>query len=304
MLPLKNCSKGVPLNGLSPSSGPSSSGPPGLSVMRQRYLSTPRLSAVDVLRLVDIRDTPLDVAEVTATLDDASSGGLAVFVGRVRDHDGGQDVTGLEYAAHPSALDRLRDVCAQVASTYDVTALAAVAPHRSPGDRRHRGHLRHRDGSPRRGVRGDPRAHRHPQGRGADLEAPDVRRRHRGVGRLTLTRAAVPARRAELRPYPVTRGDPPVAGAAGRRDAAGHGLGVVAGARGPRRGRPRGGRPSPVGRDGQGPSRFPAAATGAARATGAPGSPSAPRPGVPIPAATSSAPAGPPDYSRVRGLPA
>ena len=81
---------------------------------------------MDVLRLVDIRDTPLDVAEVTATLDDASSGGLAVFVGRVRDHDGGQDVTGLEYAAHPSALDRLRDVCAQVASTYDVTALAAV----------------------------------------------------------------------------------------------------------------------------------------------------------------------------------
>ena len=81
---------------------------------------------MDVLRLVDIRDTPLDVAEVTATLDDASSGGLAVFVGRVRDHDGGQGVTGLEYSAHPSALDTLRDVCVQVATTYDVTALAAV----------------------------------------------------------------------------------------------------------------------------------------------------------------------------------
>jgi len=81
---------------------------------------------VDVLRLVDIRDTPLDVAEVLAALDDAGSGGVTVFVGRVRDHDGGQGVTGLEYSAHPSALDTLRGVCAQVAATYDVTALAAV----------------------------------------------------------------------------------------------------------------------------------------------------------------------------------
>ncbi len=81
---------------------------------------------MDVLRLVDIRDTPLDVAEVLAALDDAGSGGVTVFVGRVRDHDGGQDVTGLEYSAHPLALGKLRDVCAQVAATYDVTALAAV----------------------------------------------------------------------------------------------------------------------------------------------------------------------------------
>ena len=84
------------------------------------------MEPVDVLRLVDIRDTPLDVTEVLAALDDAASGGVTVFVGRVRDHDGGQGVTGLEYSAHPRALDTLRDVCAQVAATYDVTALAAV----------------------------------------------------------------------------------------------------------------------------------------------------------------------------------
>jgi molybdopterin synthase catalytic subunit len=81
---------------------------------------------VDVLRLIDIRDTALDVSEVVAAVEDPGSGGVTVFVGRVRDHDGGQDVTGLEYSAHPSAIDKLRDVCAQVASTYDVTALAAV----------------------------------------------------------------------------------------------------------------------------------------------------------------------------------
>ena len=81
---------------------------------------------MDVLRLVDLRDTRLDVDEVMASLDDAASGGVTVFVGRVRDHDGGHGVTGLEYSAHPSAVDKLRDVCAQVASSYDVTALAAV----------------------------------------------------------------------------------------------------------------------------------------------------------------------------------
>ncbi len=81
---------------------------------------------MDVLRLVEIRDEPLDLAEVMGAMDDASSGGMTVFVGRVRDHDGGRDVTGLEYSAHPSALGKLRDVCVQVASTYDVTALAAV----------------------------------------------------------------------------------------------------------------------------------------------------------------------------------
>ena len=76
------------------------------------------------VRLVDIRDTPLDVAEVCAALDDPASGGLTVFVGRVRDHDGGTGVTGLGYSAHPSALDRLREVCEQVAERHHVDVAA------------------------------------------------------------------------------------------------------------------------------------------------------------------------------------
>jgi molybdopterin synthase catalytic subunit len=79
-----------------------------------------------VIRLVDLRETSLDVAEVVAALDDAGSGGLALFVGRVRDHDHGLDVRALEYSAHPSALDALREVCVAVAKRYDVHAVAAV----------------------------------------------------------------------------------------------------------------------------------------------------------------------------------
>lgn len=83
----------------------------------------PRRSA---LRLVDLRETPLDVAEVVAALDDDASGGLTLFVGRVRDHDAGKGVLGLDYSAHPSALDVLHDVCERVAAAHDVQGLAAV----------------------------------------------------------------------------------------------------------------------------------------------------------------------------------
>lgn len=79
---------------------------------------------MSAVRLVDIRETPLHVDEVCAALDDAASGGLTVFVGRVRDHDGGADVTGLGYSAHPSALERLREVCQQVADRHRVDVAA------------------------------------------------------------------------------------------------------------------------------------------------------------------------------------
>ena len=78
------------------------------------------------LRLVDLRETPLDVVEVVDALGDATSGGLTLFVGRVRDHDGGRAVTGLDYTAHPTALERLREVCERVAADHEVQGVAAV----------------------------------------------------------------------------------------------------------------------------------------------------------------------------------
>jgi len=78
------------------------------------------------VRLVALRETPIDVAEVVAALDDDASGGLTLFVGRVRDHDGGRSVDGLDYTAHPTALEKLHDVCDRVAEEYDVHGVAAV----------------------------------------------------------------------------------------------------------------------------------------------------------------------------------
>ncbi len=80
----------------------------------------------NVVRLLDVRDEPLDVAEVVAAVSDPRAGGLNVFVGAVRDHDGGQGVTVLDYSAHPTALDRLAEVAAEVAAEFEVIAVAAV----------------------------------------------------------------------------------------------------------------------------------------------------------------------------------
>jgi molybdopterin synthase catalytic subunit len=79
-----------------------------------------------VVRLVDLRETPLDVAEVLAAVSDPRAGGVDVFIGNVRDHDHDQGVTGLEYSAHPTALARLQDVVDGVAAKHDVLAVAAV----------------------------------------------------------------------------------------------------------------------------------------------------------------------------------
>jgi molybdopterin synthase catalytic subunit len=86
-------------------------------------MAEPKNGAV---KLLDIRETPLDVAEVLAALDDDASGGVTLFVGRVRDHDGGKGVTGLDYQAHPTALARLADVAEKVAADHGVAGVAAV----------------------------------------------------------------------------------------------------------------------------------------------------------------------------------
>jgi len=78
------------------------------------------------IRLVAIRDAPLSVDEVLAAVSDPAAGGVALFVGTVRDHDVGRLVIGLEYSAHPAAIDQLRAVAEKVVADYPVRALAAV----------------------------------------------------------------------------------------------------------------------------------------------------------------------------------
>lgn len=81
---------------------------------------------MDVLRLLALRDSPLDVAEVLDAVQDPRAGGVVSFTGAVRDHDGGRGVTDLEYSAHPDAEAALRRVAEAVAADLPVHGLAAV----------------------------------------------------------------------------------------------------------------------------------------------------------------------------------
>ncbi|MFE3516963.1 molybdenum cofactor biosynthesis protein MoaE [Streptomyces sp. NPDC059166] len=83
-------------------------------------------AAQDPIRLLDIRETPLSVDEIFSAVGDDAAGGTALFVGTVRNHDGGQDVGALGYSCHPTAGEELRKVAEKVVAEYPVRALAAV----------------------------------------------------------------------------------------------------------------------------------------------------------------------------------
>jgi molybdopterin synthase catalytic subunit len=81
---------------------------------------------MSTLRLIDVRDRPLSVDEVIAAVADPAAGGTCVFIGTVREADGGRDVTALGYEAHPQVERTLRSVAETVAADVPVIAVAAV----------------------------------------------------------------------------------------------------------------------------------------------------------------------------------
>lgn len=74
------------------------------------------------LRLARITESPLDVQEHLAAVDDSTAGAIATFIGQVRDHD--PDVAGvvefLEYEAHPDAEQMLRDIALRLIGDHPV----------------------------------------------------------------------------------------------------------------------------------------------------------------------------------------
>ncbi|WP_399888574.1 molybdenum cofactor biosynthesis protein MoaE [Streptomyces sp. BBFR51] len=84
------------------------------------------LAAADPVRLIGIRETALSVDEVFRAVGDDAAGGTALFVGTVRNHDGGTDVDQLGYSCHPSAEAEMRRIAEKVVAEYPVRALAAL----------------------------------------------------------------------------------------------------------------------------------------------------------------------------------
>ncbi len=72
-----------------------------------------------------ITSAPIDVEELTNALGSPELGGLCTFVGRVRNHSAGQEVTRLEYHAYPGMAEKkMRQVADEIEERFGVTHLA------------------------------------------------------------------------------------------------------------------------------------------------------------------------------------
>ena len=83
-------------------------------------------SAAGVL-LCAVRAAPISVDEVLALVQSASTGGIALFIGTVRDHADGMDVARLDYEAHPTLAEReMERVLDEIAQAHAGVRLAAL----------------------------------------------------------------------------------------------------------------------------------------------------------------------------------
>lgn len=76
------------------------------------------------ITIAAVQEEPLDLALHEASVADPAAGAVVTFNGVVRNHDDGRDVTELEYHAHPSAADVVRDVAASIAEREGIIAVA------------------------------------------------------------------------------------------------------------------------------------------------------------------------------------
>ncbi|GAA2108035.1 molybdenum cofactor biosynthesis protein MoaE [Microlunatus panaciterrae] len=76
------------------------------------------------VRHAQVIDAPLSLDRLLDLVRTDAVGGIALFVGVVRDHDEGQDVVSLDYSQHPTAEQRLRACAERVAAGHDVQTVA------------------------------------------------------------------------------------------------------------------------------------------------------------------------------------
>lgn len=85
------------------------------------------MTSADVLVLrAAVTEAPILLSEHEDLVGHRAAGAIVGFVGMIRDHDQGRQVSRLEYSAHPSAQQVMADVLAEIAeASRGVRALAA-----------------------------------------------------------------------------------------------------------------------------------------------------------------------------------
>jgi molybdopterin synthase catalytic subunit len=76
------------------------------------------------VRYARVVETALSVDRLVAAVSDPQVGGIALFIGVVRDADEGLGVMSLDYTQHPSAESALQACAERVAAAHDVISIA------------------------------------------------------------------------------------------------------------------------------------------------------------------------------------
>ena len=76
---------------------------------------------------IRLQGDAIRVEELIAAVRSDGAGGLAVFLGTVRDRNLGRRVTGLEYHAYPAMAEReMRRIADEARATFEIDAVAVV----------------------------------------------------------------------------------------------------------------------------------------------------------------------------------
>lgn len=76
------------------------------------------------MRAADVTTDAISAQALARLIEDRAAGAVVTFSGDVRDHDHGRTVERLDYEAHPSAAEVLAQVAADIATRFDVLAVA------------------------------------------------------------------------------------------------------------------------------------------------------------------------------------
>lgn len=77
--------------------------------------------------MLRLEQTPISVDAVLAAVRSPSAGGIALFLGTVRDHNLGRSVTGLDYHAYDEmAMSEIRKIEQRARASYQIEKLAMV----------------------------------------------------------------------------------------------------------------------------------------------------------------------------------
>lgn len=87
----------------------------------------PPVSGGSGIRLAEVRETPIELAEVEEAVRAPRAGALCSFAGTVRDHTGPHGVRALDYEAYSEMAERmLRSISAEVCERWPETRVAVL----------------------------------------------------------------------------------------------------------------------------------------------------------------------------------